>query len=111
LKGPKIEYIVYHLVENGERCRSTEIATFWTIQIPNNVLYGEGIAVIITNDGSQTITFVGREIGHVSSSDKTTFRSTLFYRTSSNGKFAFLSNLNGVPEYDVDEQGNTTAKV
>jgi hypothetical protein len=35
----------------------------------------------------------------------------LFYRASSTGKLAFLNNLVGVFEYEVDEAGNTQYKV
>jgi len=42
---------------------------------------------------------------------KVMFRGSFFYRASSTGKLAFLNNLVGVFEYEVDEAWNTRHKV
>jgi hypothetical protein len=43
---------------------------------------------------------------------KISFRGSVYYRTSSTeGKLASINNLVGVFEYEVDEAGNSRAKV
>lgn len=39
------------------------------------------------------------------------WRGVLYYDTTSTGKLSFLRDVVGVFEYEVDEEGNTSAKV
>jgi hypothetical protein len=109
---PKIEY---SFSANGrmKEVDITHMATFWTIPRGNGVLYGEGQGVITTRDGSaEMATEIGRGIGQfIDGGKQVKFRGSFFYRASSTGKLAFLNNLVGVFEYEVDEAGNTRHKV
>jgi hypothetical protein len=109
---PKIEY---SFSANGrmKEVDITHMATFWSIPRGNGVLYGEGQGVITTRDGSaEMATKIGRGIGQFTDGwKKVKFRGSFFYRASSTGKLAFLNNLVGVFEYEVDEAGNTQYKV
>ena len=109
---PKIEY---SFSANGtmKEVDITHMATFWTIPRENVVFFGEGHGVIITTDGSaEMATEIGRGIGRFTDGGKKVrFRGSFFYRASSTGKVAFLNNLVGVFEYEVDEAGNTRHKV
>ena len=112
VEGPKIEY---SLSAEGrmKEIDITHMATFWTIPRGNGVLYGEGQGVITTRDGSaEMATEIGRGIGQfIDGGKQVKFRGSFFYRASSTGKLAFLNNLVGVFEYEVDEAGNTRHKV
>ena len=92
----------------GTEC--TEIGTYSTIYRPEGVLYGEGQGVITTKDG-EIATWTGSGIGKFTGQGKIRFTGSLFYSTSSAGKLSFFNNLVGVFEYEIDESGNTSAKV
>ena len=88
----------------------TEIGTYSTIYRPEGVLYGEGHGIITSTDG-EIATWTGSGIGRFTGQGKIRFTGSLFYSTSSAGKLSFFKNLVGVFEYEIDESGNTSAKV
>ena len=88
----------------------TEIGTYRTTYRPEGVLYGEGQGVITTKDG-EIATWTGSGIGRFTGQGKIRFHGPLFYRTHSTGKLAFLNNLVGVYETQIDENQNFLYKV
>jgi hypothetical protein len=88
----------------------TEIGTYQTTFRPEGVLYGEGHGVITTKDG-EIATWTGSGIGRFTGQGKIRFHGPLFYRTHSTGKLAFLNNLVGVYETQIDENQNFLYKV
>lgn len=80
----------------------TEIGTYRSVYRPEGVLYGEGQGVITTMDG-EIATWTGSGIGRLTAQGKIRFHGPLFYRTYSTGKLAFLNNLVGVYETQIDE--------
>jgi hypothetical protein len=88
----------------------TEIGTYSAIYRPEGVLYGEGQGVITTKDG-EIATWTGSGIGRFTGQGKIRFHGSLFYRTYSTGKLAFLNNLVGVFETQIDENQNLLYKV
>jgi hypothetical protein len=42
---------------------------------------------------------------------RVSYRGSLFFRANSTGKLSFLNNIVTVFEYEVDESGNTAAKM
>jgi hypothetical protein len=99
---------------SGEDC--TEIGTYCTVMRQGaeaGVMYGEGQGVITTKDGQEMATWSGQGIGRFTSPGKVSFRGSLFFRTTSTsgGKLSSLNNLVGVFEYELDEHGNSSAKV
>jgi hypothetical protein len=88
----------------------TEIGTYSTIYRPEGVLYGEGYGVITSTDG-EIATWTGSGIGKFTGQGKIRFHGPLLYRTLSTGKLAFLSNLVGVYETQIDENQNFAYKV
>ncbi|MGD1835152.1 MAG: hypothetical protein ACPKQO_05475 [Nitrososphaeraceae archaeon] len=88
------------------------IGTFWTVSVDDNVVYGEGQHVITTKDGGETATFKGYGIGRFNPQSKgISYRGTVFYKTSSKGKLAFLNNMTGVFEAEADESGVGVVKI
>ncbi|MGD1838449.1 MAG: hypothetical protein ACPKPY_10385 [Nitrososphaeraceae archaeon] len=90
---------------------TTFLGTFWTVSVDDNVVYGEGQHVITTKDGGETATFTGYGIGRSKGQSGSSFRGSNFYKTSSNGKLAFLNNTVGVFETEVDESGIGVVKI
>lgn len=86
-----------------------EIGTYWS-QVRGKSIYGEGQGVIMTEEGesAQWKGFgVGKFTGKGSS---TSWRGSLYYQTTSK-KLERLNNAVVIFEYEVDETGNTYAKV
>jgi hypothetical protein len=84
---------------NVSRNQSTEIDTFMVSEI-GVMMAGESEMAVSTGEG----------IGRISPSG-VKWRGCAFYRTSSTGKLAFLNNLVGLFETDVDTDGNFTEKI
>jgi hypothetical protein len=121
---PKIETTIS---QTGD-LRGTEISlivTYWSVprQVSpegvgrererQTVLYAEGQGVLMTKDGggTETATWTGQGIAHINN-QKRTDRGSVFCRTSSKGKLAFLNNVIGVFEYEADlGEGTAQGKV
>ena len=92
----------------------TSIVTYSSIpREQEGAIYAEGQGVIMTKKdgyGSETTTWTGQGIAHYSSQRRRDIGS-IFCRTSSNGKLAFLNNMVGVFEYESDEDGTSKRKI
>jgi hypothetical protein len=112
------EYKIEHSITVEGKCKDIEITllgTFWTIPTEDkNVIYGEGQGIITTKNGDDTATFRVFGIGHSKGQVSTSFRGSVFYKTSSSstngGKLSFLNNKIGVLETEIDESGNSIEK-
>jgi hypothetical protein len=110
--GPKIETTFSADVKVKGTISVNELGTYWSIVKPGGILHGQGQGLYTIKDESgETATWMGYGFGHITGSGRVSYRGSLFYRTNSTGKLAFLDNLVGVFEFDVDESGNTTGKV
>ncbi len=90
----------------------TEILTFVgrpTIT-SKGVLHGKGMGIIMTTGQSDVATFTGEAVGRLGSSGNISWRGSIFYSTSSNGKLSFLNNVVGVFESEIDAEGNFSDK-
>ncbi|HKG89809.1 MAG TPA: hypothetical protein VKA95_15935 [Nitrososphaeraceae archaeon] len=57
------------------------------------------------------VTHIGEGIGRFGSSGGVKWRGSVFSRTSSGGKLAFLNNMIGVFENEIDVDGNFSEKI
>jgi hypothetical protein len=94
---------------------STDIGTYCTVMREGEeagVMYGEGQGVVTAKAGQGIATWTGQGIGKFAGLGKISFHGSLFYSTRSNsgGKLSFLNNRVAVFEYEVDDQGNCSAK-
>jgi hypothetical protein len=115
-EGPTIETTITGTgIING--IEVTDIVTYWSkpssisssSQNDEKVFYAEGQGVISTKDGEMA-TWKGYGIGRYNGHNRTD-RGSVFFKTSANGKLAFLNNKIGVFEYEADENGNTNGKI
>ena len=91
----------------------TDTGTYWSIVRQGGILSGEGQGLYMTKDDTsgETATWTGYGIGCLAAGGRVSYRGSLFFRTNSTGKMSFLNNIVGVFEYEVDESGNTAAKM
>ena len=74
------------------------------------VLHGEGKGVIMAGE-SEMATYTGEGIGRISPAGDVRWRGSHFFSTSSNGRLAFLNNVVGLFEAEIDAEGNATEKI
>ena len=112
VEGPKIEVTIS---QNGllKGVEVTSIVTYSSIpREQGGAIYAEGQGIIMTKEdgSSETATWTGQGIAHYSGQTRRDVGS-IFCRTSSNGKLAFLNNMVGVFEYEADESGTSRGKI
>ncbi|MGC1932040.1 MAG: hypothetical protein WA667_23965 [Candidatus Nitrosopolaris sp.] len=108
VEGPTIERSV--LVEGSFRgIQVKEHLTYIAKPVSAGVVHGNGQGVIMAGE-SEMATFIAQGIGRLGPSG-VRWRGSGFFRTSSNGKLAFLNNVVGVFETEVDTEGNFTEKI
>jgi hypothetical protein len=109
VEGPSIEISV-SLSGNMRGTSLTTSATYVNRATPvSGVLHGKGQGIVMAGD-SEVATFTGEGIGRVDPSGNIKWRAAFFYQTTSAGKLAFLNNLVGVSENEVDAEGNVIEK-
>jgi hypothetical protein len=109
VEGPTIETSV---AASGSY-KGTQVkgrGTFVGRPTSTGVLRSEGRGVIIAGE-SEMATFTVEGVGRITPSGSVNWRGSLFYRTSSTGKLAFLNNLVGVFEAVINAEGNFSEKV
>ncbi|HZI72273.1 MAG TPA: hypothetical protein VFD60_14040 [Nitrososphaeraceae archaeon] len=90
----------------------TDTGTYLSIIRPGGILHGEGQGLYMAKDGTgETATWTGQGVGRLTEGGRVSYRGSLFFRANSTGKLSFLNNVVTVFEYEVDESGNTTAKM
>ncbi len=89
----------------------TETWTFVNTHLSNNITQGIGKGVIMTDDGNgvATATELGR--GFHMSPESIVYPAARVFSTDSNGKLAFLNELVGVTQWEVDSLGNYNVKM
>src|ERR687889_2056686 len=105
---PKIEVTIS---QNGvlRGVQVTSIVTYSSIpREQGGAIYAEGQGVIMTKEdrNGEIATWTGQGIAHYTGQTRRDVGS-IFCRTSSNGKLAFLNNMVGVFEYETDGIGNS----
>jgi hypothetical protein len=84
------------------------IATYWSEGRPDGSLYGEGQAVVVTQDG-EAATWKGQGVGKLLADGSVSYRGAVYYSTAS-PKLARLNTVAAVFEFEVDADGNTSEK-
>jgi hypothetical protein len=89
----------------------TETWTFVNTHLKNNISQGIGKGVIMTDDGNgvATATELGR--GFHLSPETIVYPGARVFSADSNGKLAFLNELVGVTQWEVDSLGNYKVKM
>jgi hypothetical protein len=114
IEGPTIETSV-SVSGTMKGTQVQEMITFiGTPTAENGVIHGLGKGVIMTAAGGgevpEMVTYTGEGVGRFSSSGSVKWRGSVFFRTSSAGKLAFLNNMVGVFESEIDIDGNFSEK-
>ena len=98
---------------NGGNIIASEMGTYSSVLRPDGSLYGEGQGIITTKDG-EVATWTGQGIGHFMPDGRIVYHGSLFFNTpysSTSSKLAFLNNMVGIFNYEIDQGGKTTSRV
>jgi hypothetical protein len=87
----------------------TQILTFVGRPTSEGVIHGIGMGMTMAGE-SGVATFTGEGVGRFGSSGNISWRGSIFYKTSSNGKLSFLNNMVEVFETEIDAEGNFSHK-
>jgi hypothetical protein len=115
IEGPTIETSV-SVSGTMKGTQVQEMITFiGTPTVEKGVIHGVGKGVIMAAaDGGggvpEMVTYAGEGVGRFISSGSVKWRGSVFFRTSSGGKLAFLNNIVGVFESEIDADGNFSEK-
>jgi hypothetical protein len=116
IEGPTIETSV-SVSGTMKGIQVQEMITFiGTPTAEKGVIHGLGKGVIMATAGGgggeipEMVTYTGEGVGRFSSSGGIKWRGSVFFRTSSGGKLAFLNNIVGVFESEIDSDGNFSEK-
>jgi hypothetical protein len=113
-EGPRIETSV-SVSGTMKGVQIQEMITFnGTPTADKGVLHGVGKGVIMVAGGKvepEMISYTGEGIGRAGPTGNVTWRGSVFFRKSSGDKLAFLNNMVGVFESEIDKDGNFSEKV
>lgn len=85
----------------------TETITFVVSPQTEEFLYAVGRGIIFAKEGGEMATYKGEAVGMYNTSDRyTVWKGTMFFRTTSTDKIAFLNNVVGVFEAKIDSDQN-----
>jgi hypothetical protein len=91
---------------------TTDTVTYWSIPQLEGAYYAEGKGfLMIKKDVNEIATWTGQGIVHYSGSKRRDVGSVFCRAASTTGFLAFLINMVGVFEYEVDENGNSGGKI
>ncbi len=107
-EGPTMETSV-SFTGNIRNVPVRQNVTFVGRPTSQGVLSGKGQGVIMAGE-SGIATFTAEGFGRVTPSGSVKWRGAFFYRTLSGEKLAFINNLVGVFEAEIDTEGNVTEK-
>jgi hypothetical protein len=111
-EGPKIQTTIGGNANIKDETNAVDKLTYWSLPTTTGVFYSEGQGVVMTEEGSQIASWKCYSIGrHLDNGKRKADRGAFYYHTTSTGALAFLNNLVGVFEYEIDNKGNTYGKV
>lgn len=108
-QAPQIE-VSFQSTGNLVGVQTTEMGTYISTLLPSGVFNGTGQGVTMTQDGD-TATWTGTGVGTPKGKGlAASWRGAIFYQTSSQ-RLAGLNKFASLFEFEVDEDGNTSAKL
>ena len=85
------------------------LASYTSVMRPDGTVYGEGQGVARGSNG-QIASWVGQGVGKLGRGQAIAYRGALYYQSPS-PEWSRLNSVAAIFEYEVDEQGNTDAKI
>ncbi|MGA7369289.1 MAG: hypothetical protein WBX01_09175 [Nitrososphaeraceae archaeon] len=109
--APRLEMSVSGEGKTKGNIEYTEMWTYWSERGQDGTQYGEGNGLWMTKDGNEVVTMTGQGVARMTDSGSIRYVGSNFYSTTSTGKLAFLNNVVGIFEYEVDKEFNYRNKI
>ena len=107
--GPKVE-VAFQAAGKILGVDHSTLGTYTSTMRPDGTVLGEGQGVVMGAGGAMA-NWVGQGVGKLSGRGQAiSYRGAIYYQSASPA-WARLNSVAAVFEYDVDEDGNTTANV
>ena len=106
--GPKVE-VAFQAEGKILGVDHATLATYVSSMRPDGTVYGEGQGVV-RGAGGQMASWVGQGVGTLGRGQAISYRGAIYYQSQS-PEWKRLNGVAAVFEYEVDEQGNTDAKI
>ena len=105
---PRME-VSFQSTGNLVGLEATNMGTYISTMLPSGVFNGTGQGLVMTKDGD-TATWTGSGVGRpTGKGSAVSWRGAIFFQTSSQ-RLEGLNKMATLFEYEVDENGNTSAK-
>lgn len=111
--SPKIEFNV-STAGTFKDIEVTELHTYISVSGFDGIPYGQTNGIIMTKDGNESIGFTGHATGYnTGNGGKMRYIGSIFFKASSSTKekLAFLNNVLGVFENNIDESNNSEIRL
>ena len=106
--GPKVE-VAFQAAGKILGVDHVTLATYVSAMRPDGTVFGEGQGVARGPSG-QIASWVGQGVGKLGRGQAVSYRGAIYYESPS-PEWSRLNGVAAVFEYEVDEQGNTDAKI
>ena len=106
--GPKVE-VSFQATGKILGVDHSTLATYTSMVRPDGTVYGEGQGVA-RGAGGQMASWVGQGVGKLGRGQAISYRGSLYYQSAS-PEWSRLNSVAAIFEYQVDEEGNTDAKI
>jgi hypothetical protein len=108
-QAPQME-VSFQSTGNLVGVETTEFGTYISTLTPTGMFNGSGQGIVMTRDGDMA-TWTGTGVGKPAGKGlAASWRGSLYFQTSS-PRLAGLNKMATVFEYEIDENGNTSAKL
>jgi hypothetical protein len=106
--GPRIE-VTFQAAGKILGVDHSTTATYASSMRPDGTVYGEGQGVVKGANG-QMASWVGQGIGKLGRGQAISYRGAIYYQSVS-PEWSRLNGVAAIYEYEVDEQGNSDARI
>lgn len=106
--GPKVE-VSFQAAGKILGVDHSTLGTYTSTMRPDGTVLGDGHGVVRGANG-QMASWVGQGVGTLGRGQAISYRGAIYYQSASS-EWSRLNSVAAIFEYDVDEQGNTDAKI
>lgn len=106
--GPKVE-VAFQAAGKILGVDHSTLGTYTSMMRPDGTVFGGGQGVVRGVSG-QMASWVGQGVGKLGRGQAVSYRGAIYYQSAS-PEWSRLNNVAALFEYEVDEEGNTDAKI
>jgi hypothetical protein len=112
VEEPKVEFTYTAKGILRDEIDVTNTGTYWVVPKSSGMMYGEARGVFFIKGGGEIATWTAQGVGRYSAEEnrKMTAIGSVFFKTSSTSRLAFLNDIVAVFKHEEDQAGNVYGK-